>query len=664
LIWLYFISFVVQRYQSESRTTTQVFFFSSLREQEEGGASTVLMSKNSGGVADWHKKQHKKQLAKNKEARIAARDERVVLEKTVQDVRAEIRKLEQQYKNEELRPHPIQSKLDRLKKELKLVTAKEAADKQNRERTLQQQKVIPKPDSYVPLERPEVSVYFDAVMNPFGAPPPGQPKLYYQRGGGTTMNLNKACTPQEQFLPPPPPPPPRPAFPVNAPILQRPPPTRGPPPQNSHQSRSIPGKDSRKLGLEESNIVHALSATSTSKPGKAIVDPSQLPSLPAPSTAVARIKQNRLAVDIWASQEEIDYEQQVSATSLEGLGALATVPSVWYYKDISGALQGPFTTEQIRQWNKAGYFPENTPVCGTSLSGPWSPLSEIKLLNDVGKKGPPDSSSVTRSTSSVQERIAALRRNIAASHQSVGISPEAISSLEGDASPRMDEEDSIRSRIVALKAQNLSKDIVVEQCRDQDQNVDTGYDPLHVMLTSGGVNDEQENGVFSNANQEIHDNDGDDSLKLVSVEDRIAALRAQHLKTAAKDEVGQLSFHQNGDIGISSLPLPPPPPPKAENSPEDIPLYPLDDIIAAYPIDYVRNEVGDQLVSYSLDDHEHPVTDDYVDGNNEYPIGPSESYPVTDPYGGDSKEMLQPPKKKVKVDQAVRALVPSRLLKR
>jgi GYF domain/mRNA biogenesis factor/WW domain binding protein 11 len=627
-----------------------------------------MMGKNAGGVSDWHKKQHKKQLAKNKEARIAARDERVVQEKTVQEVRAEIRKLEQQYKNEEQRPHPIQSKLDRLKKELKLVAAKEDADKQNRERTLQQQKAIPKAESYVPLERPEVSVYFDAVMNPFGAPPPGQPKLYYRRGGGTTMNLNEACTPQEQFLPPPPPPPPPPPQ-MNAPTSQRPPPTRRPSSQNARQSRGIPGKDNRKL-VVESKTNDAIPATSPSKPEKVPVHPSQLPSLPAPSTAVSRMKQNRLAVDIWASQEEIAYEAQVSATSLEGIVTVTTAPSVWFYQDISGAVQGPFTTEQICQWNQAGYFPNTTPVSGTSHSGPWKPLSEIKVLNDSGsKKGPPDSCNATKPTSSIQDRIAALRQSNASS--SVGISPEVVSALDvhQEDDPEPQGEDTVQSRIAALKAQHLPQEVVAEEEHDQDQGDEAGHGPLHVLMTPGQVDDAQDKGVYSDALDGSFDSDGP---KGMTVKDRIAALRAQHSNAVTEDEVGELRFGRKYDEENKNLPLPPPPPPpKYATALEDIPLYPVDDVVAAYPIDDEMDmnysephALDDQHVSYSVDDQEYPVTGDYGDGNDEYPIDPSESYPVTDPYVDDGKEVVQPSKKKVKLDQAVRSLVPSRLLKR
>ncbi|KAL5032691.1 hypothetical protein BDV3_001246 [Batrachochytrium dendrobatidis] len=38
------------------------------------------------------------------------------------------------------------------------------------------------------------------------------------------------------------------------------------------------------------------------------------------------------------------------------------VPPQWVYKDPSGVLRGPFTSEQMHNWYKDGYFPENLPI--------------------------------------------------------------------------------------------------------------------------------------------------------------------------------------------------------------------------------------------------------------------------------------------------------------
>ena len=364
------------------------------------------MGKNSGGVTDWHKQQHKKQLIKNKGARIAARDERVVQEKTVQDIRDEIRKTEHHCKNEQHRPHARQSKLDRLKKELKLVAAKEEADKQQNELSLKQKKESQKFETehnFIPLARPEVSIYYHPLLNPFGAPPPGQPRLYHRHGGGTTIILDEACSLQEQFLPrplfPPPPPPPRPVLPTD----QRPP-QRNVTHQNSYR-QSVALKNNHVPGDISDIVVPPISTVTT------YVDPTQLPSLPAPSAAVARSKRNKLSSDIWASNEEIKYEEIVSSNSLEGISSTISVHTQWYYKDMSGVIQGPYTTDQMLQWNQAGYFPISTLVSGGNNFGPWKALKDIKQLYEQNSVPYMKFSTTSDVSSSVQDRIAALRNS-------------------------------------------------------------------------------------------------------------------------------------------------------------------------------------------------------------------------------------------------------------
>ena len=171
-----------------------------------------------GGVSDWHRQQRKRELAKNKTARIAARDAKVKESKSVAGIQEEIQAIERQFKvkdkEEAVIPHGVKSKLDRLRKELKLV--QQAQDEANRLRESQQQQLPQhlqqqhQQPAFEPLPNPQVSVYYDPVLNPYGAPPPGQPKLYHRVGGGVTMNLNEACLPGGHPLVPPPPPPPSP----------------------------------------------------------------------------------------------------------------------------------------------------------------------------------------------------------------------------------------------------------------------------------------------------------------------------------------------------------------------------------------------------------------------------------------------------------------------
>merc|ERR1712183_58951 len=58
------------------------------------------------------------------------------------------------------------------------------------------------------LGDPRKSVYYDERLNPYGAPPPGKPRLYHRRWGGVTLNPHEAVVPGEEHVPPPPPPPP------------------------------------------------------------------------------------------------------------------------------------------------------------------------------------------------------------------------------------------------------------------------------------------------------------------------------------------------------------------------------------------------------------------------------------------------------------------------
>ena len=80
----------------------------------------------SSSLSAWHKKNHKKQVLKNKTARIAARDLKVVETKSISDIDAELRTLTKPYqKDDTVMPHAIRSKVDRLTKERKLLVAEQ-----------------------------------------------------------------------------------------------------------------------------------------------------------------------------------------------------------------------------------------------------------------------------------------------------------------------------------------------------------------------------------------------------------------------------------------------------------------------------------------------------------------------------------------------------------
>ncbi|KAL3776581.1 hypothetical protein HJC23_008053, partial [Cyclotella cryptica] len=320
----------------------------------------------------------KKELKKNKTTRIAARDAKVAATRSVDEIQAEISALERRRDRFGKGGHDgddggggnddtkggldsIQiKKLERLRKELKIVQAEsskraELAAQQRIEeekarlasmRTLEGVKALN--ESKYSLAERYASVYYDPVMNPYGVPPPGQPKLFYGRDGGTTMDLGQAVVPErwrdkmedhdeqdtgdrkrkrlwddaggkqmqqdltgnnqvitdpapvepmQQFPPPPPPPPPPPAaFP--APSLHLPPPPP-PPMQPSNQ-------------LVQPFVLPAPSSSSHSAATTATAH-SEINSLP-PSPITSRLAciekiKSKVLADIWASQEEMEYDE-------------------------------------------------------------------------------------------------------------------------------------------------------------------------------------------------------------------------------------------------------------------------------------------------------------------------------------------------------------------
>jgi hypothetical protein len=102
-------------------------------------------------------------------------------------------------------------KLERLQKELRIVEAEsvkrkalaEQAQIERDKELLAAQKTVEgvqklNESKYSLVER-YASVYYDEQMNPFGAPAPGQPKLYYadSEGKTTTMDSRRAVVPEK-----------------------------------------------------------------------------------------------------------------------------------------------------------------------------------------------------------------------------------------------------------------------------------------------------------------------------------------------------------------------------------------------------------------------------------------------------------------------------------
>ncbi|GAX12088.1 hypothetical protein FisN_15Lh220 [Fistulifera solaris] len=554
-------------------------------------------------VSDWHRKQRKKELQKNKAARIASRDEKVKSEKTEQMVMEEIRKLEKQHKNTETRPHAIQSKIDRLKKELKIV--KESAVPP----TISQ----PTQPAFTPLARPELSVYYDPKLNPYGEPPPGKPRLFHRRGGGVTMHMEEAGLPGE-VIPPPPPPPRREA-------TSRPP-VKHPFPEKKQQDRQQPPSQSSPESRKEIKQ-------------KTIIDLSGLPALPKPSAAVNRSKR-KLQCDIWASNEEVEYEEAIG-TGLEGV---VTVADTWWYLDTSHQVQGPFPLHQMKQWIQAGFFPSTTKV-RSSDDEPWKAIIKQSVFQTVLPEALQQQTARQlegQRKSSVQDRIASLRQQSeepdrVATDDSWGKSKEREEKGNNDEDVEEHDEDddnSVQQRIAALRDESRQKATNSEASDDES---DTSVQRRIAALRS--------------AMRDDSNNEGKHDVPSPNTGESTAELQPMYLIDSYTE------YRSNEDEIDESGPPP---------------AYPLDDSITngsyvfphAYPIDALDETVP----SYPLDvDYpatgEYPVTDAYPSA---YPVDAN----MADEALGQPElpEAMERPKKQVKVDKELVAFMPSHLQKK
>ena len=176
------------------------------------------MGKSSHNPTDVYRRaQKKKELRKNKSQRLKARDEKVVATQTVAGIAAEVQVLEQKQSNKNGYLDGIDTKkLERLRKELRMVREAAEAEVKRREeeeerlkkmgkvreaeavRTdwQQQKRGIHPAEEYL-KENPKTSVYYDVRMNRFGAAPPGKPLLFHlDEVGGVTMDYRRAMVPK------------------------------------------------------------------------------------------------------------------------------------------------------------------------------------------------------------------------------------------------------------------------------------------------------------------------------------------------------------------------------------------------------------------------------------------------------------------------------------
>jgi hypothetical protein len=286
----------------------------------------------------YHRDQRKKEVKKNKGKRIKARDERVIETQTAASINKDISVLEKKKKAKEGHlDNTEQRALERLHKELKIVTQHEeerkaaeaaAAAASYVESTEINHAALQKSNQLEKMKRqqeekfnhidPTLSMYYHPMLNPFGAPPPGQPRMWTSRMGGTTMNPEFAGRPGDppppSQLPPPPPPPPS-----AKPITRLGPPAsatenhRSNNHQQTAQRHSAERERSDRIRYGKSSERAALfpSTKADAKPPPFPKKKQDVPPpLPKPSEAVQRGRTSRaLKADIWASNEEVDYYQ-------------------------------------------------------------------------------------------------------------------------------------------------------------------------------------------------------------------------------------------------------------------------------------------------------------------------------------------------------------------
>lgn len=566
-----------------------------------------------GGLTDWHRQKRKKELQKNKEKRIAERDARVLQTKSVESVQAEIRAVERQHKvkkdeegNEIPLPHAIKSKLDRLKKELRIL---QESDKGQDKSTVHKasQKAA---KEWKPLDNPQLSIYYDPVMNPFGEPPPGQPRLYHTRDGRTTFNLQEAALPGS--APPPPPPPPesnKPSSKHNTPQKMppddhRPAATQKESYKHNHKPKSTnvkrpataPNPHQVPVATDKAPVPAATPAAApavATKPQS--TKPKEAPSLPAPSQAVKRGR-SRLKADIWASSEEIDYHQQSDHyVALEGTTADALDEASitqWWYQDQQKQTQGPFAHEQMVAWIQAGFFPRETRARPRD-EGPWKPLFHYKILRAVlGEDETPNEIAAESAETSLEDRITALKKE----HQQTSVA-DRIAALRGDA----------------------PQPVADDWTGDNQAAREDALPPP--------PNTAQELPAYSIAKDDISGPEPESDLPLPP-------------PPAAGAAPEMAAYVVNPE---DAMPLPPPP--AVGGMVNELPVYPV-------------NESGDNdyMPAYPLADAAYPAVDD---------VPVTDDYPVVDAYPtAEDATPSVPPPKKAKVDKAVVSFLPTHLRKR
>ena len=267
-----------------------------------------------------------------------------------------------------------------------------------------------------------------------------------------------------------------------------------------------------------------------------------------------------------------------------GTATGATTPPLvdrWYYQDNqTGTVQGPFSSDQMVQWNGAGFFPPTTPM-RNGEAGDFVPLASVDLAAPL-----------RRPSDVIAAQGSADKKN------------------NGIATASEDVEDGIEARIAALKGsappENANEEAPVFTERGENNGEEASPYPDVVAEEGGG-----------------------------GVAPAYGAIEAYDAEPPAypldDDEAGEIPY------------------------PEDVP-YPVDD---AYPIDDEAGAYPDTDAAYGQAHDGYPAVAPYYTGEEvpAYPLQEGEDVvPPTDA-AVDAKPTL----KEYKGDAAVVGFVPSNL---
>lgn len=646
------------------------------------------MAKSSNPLDVHRRQQRKKEIQKNKTKRISIRDAKVAETGSAQSIEREIKKLESKVENNYQLDYKEKQKLERLKKELKIVhQAKEQrirdAEERRKEKLEEEKKLMKTKKGVDKLNQEKFryakySVYYDKVMNPYGAAPPGKPMMYWKRGskGDKTVHIHEADIPEH--------------------VLTY---------EDLEKINEIKRKEEEKKieeeekanaatdanGLEGDQMYHE-EETEFKAHRKASVPPPPLPAAPIipppppppplppsdvppppppPSKAVQllnnkRSKKNKkgssLLTDIWASQEEISYDTYTN----NGNGAMEGIPTP---APSSQQQFDPKSKKRKKEHESDNY----DPLCPTAEG------YEEYRDQDLIKRSNAESQMNNKKAKKSNEKDENKPKNVSWYYQDQnGIiqgpfhSSQMVMWKDAGFFPietlvRLDEIGE-EDKFYSIGSVDLTSGAIHVASTGDDDNRDGGIEDRIAALK--GVTNDDQNDAETDIDARIAALRGEAEN---DVDARIAALRGE---TKDENEV-----ENDVDARIAAL--------KGENTNEvqdgPPPSYPVDDevmppethmaeegdVIAPYPVEDEGDNYGDDVpyptdVAYPVDDGEfaYPNTDAAYDeaGMNDevVPYYFPENDTVTYDESNNNAENA-PAKKKYSGDKAVVGFVPSHL---